>query len=259
MLHTIRRIHIFQSDAHAHRTSVIILAIIGFIALVGTGIWIAISSTRFVPPVVNRIGAASVSLGSLLFSTPAPGLSIAPTPVASTTIYFGTATNSTPLTATTSASTQSKAAATTPTPGAKTNTTHQISGATSFYGLSDLAVNITEVGYLTTASSDSFIASSTVSVNNHPAVKFTIRNIGTNKTGAWSFRATVPTRPTYVYQSKPQQSLAPGERIDYTLSFDRANIGADQIISITVNFDRAVTESDLGNDNASATVTILGN
>src|SRR3989344_3436924 len=39
------------------------LAVVGFIALVGAGIWFAVYSTRFVPTVVNNLGAAAVYLG----------------------------------------------------------------------------------------------------------------------------------------------------------------------------------------------------
>ena len=61
----------------------------------------------------------------------------------------------------------------------------------------------------------------------------------------------------YTYESQPQQSLNPGDSIDYTLGFDQADAGT-QTISITANYDHAVAESDSGNDSASAQITILG-
>jgi len=234
------------------------LAIVGFIALVAAGMWLAVSSTRFVPPVVNRIGAAAVYLGSIFTPAPKPDLSVVSTPTASTTIPFGAA--SSVLTSSPQATSTPSEPATTAVNTTKTTNTYQISGASvsAPSGLSDLVVNINAVGYLETTSVDSFVASSTIPAGSRPAVKFTIKNIGTNWTGTWRFNASIPTWTTYVYQSQPQQSLAPGDSIDYTLGFDRANAGADKIISITANFDRAVTESNTNNNNASTKVTILG-
>jgi len=125
-------------------------------------------------------------------------------------------------------------------------------------GLPDFIVTINEVGYLTTSTTDSFVASSTVPTGNRPAVKFTIKNVGTNTTGSWRFSASIPTQTAYIFQSQPQQSLSPGDSIDYTLGFDQANRGSNQTISITANFDHAVAESNSDNNSNSAKITILG-
>src|ERR1035437_6779716 len=46
-----------------NRTTLIrVLAVIGFIALVGTTMWLAVYSTRYVPTIVGRIGSAAVYL-----------------------------------------------------------------------------------------------------------------------------------------------------------------------------------------------------
>jgi subtilase family serine protease len=126
------------------------------------------------------------------------------------------------------------------------------------YGLPDLTTSITAVGYLATTSADSFVASATVPAGSRPAVRFTIKNTGTNVTGSWRFSASIPTQTAYIFQSQPQQSLAPGDSIDYTLGFDQANRGSNQTISVTANFDNAVAESNKNNNSASAAVTILG-
>ena len=245
-----------RTNAYIGKTVVNGLAIAGFIALVGAGMWLAIYAARFAPTVVNGAGSAAVYLGSLF--TPAPRLSVVSTSTAPTTIYFGEA-----------SSTISRSAVSTIIPGSKktiagngTSGTYQIGGVTStpaLYGFSDLTVNITAVGYLTTASTDSFVAASAVPAGSRPAVTFTIKNIGTNATGSWRFSASIPTQTAYIYQSLPQQSLLPGDSIDYTLGFDQANKGTGQTISITANFDHAVSESNTNNNSASAQVTILGN
>ncbi len=246
------------------QTAVNSLAIVGFVALIVVGISLAIYSTRFVPGVVSRVGGAAVYLGSVFNSTPAPALTVVPTQTASSTIFFGAAssTTSTSTTTTTSITTTTKTPLKTiqTTAGANTNNTYQIgSGPATVapYGLSDLTVYITEFGYLTTTSSDSFVAASTVPSGDRPAVKFTIKNIGTNWTGTWRFNASIPTQRAYTFESELQQSLAPGESIDYTLGFDQATTGSDQLISITANFDHAAIESNENNNNITAFFNVL--
>ena len=243
------------------------LAIVGFVILVGAGIWLAVYSTRYVPTVVNRVGAAAVYFGSLFTSADGPTLSVVPN--ASTTIPFGEA-SSTPANSTISkpvTSTPVKPVSTTA--GEKTNTTQQISDAPTniLSGLPDFIATINAVGYLTTASADSFVASTTVPTGSRAAVSFSIKNIGINASGSWCFSATIPTQSSYLYQSQPQQSLNPGDSIDYTLGFDQAYRGVDQMISVIANIAnteniatcaRTVIESNPNNNSASAKITILG-
>jgi len=230
------------------------LAVVGFVALIAAGFALAVYSTRFVPTVVNGAGSAAVYLSSFFLSDASLSVVSAP-PV---TIFFGEATSTTPVN---SVATSSPASSVKPTAGTKTDATYQISGATSTPALSgfpDLIVTIQAIGYLNASSSDSFVASSTVPAGMRPAVSFTIKNVGTNATGAWRFSASIPTSSNPIYQSNFQQSLNPGDYIEYTLGFTQAVSGADKMISVTVNFDHAVTESNFNNNSASAKVTILG-
>jgi hypothetical protein len=238
-----------------------VLALFGFIALVGAGMWLAIYSTRFVPTVVNGLGAAAVYLGSV-FKPSNAALTVVPSPTASSTPVT-TEASSTPIATAGGDNTSTTGGTSTvkPAPGKETTSTVQIGGSTGtpvLSGLPDLAVTITAVGYLTSTSPDSFVATTTVPVGGRPAVKFTIKNIGTNVTGAWRFSASIPTQTAFIYQSQLQQALGPGDSIDYTLGFDQANKGVNQTVSVTANFDKAVTESNSNNDSASATLTILG-
>ena len=252
-----------QESSH-RQTAIRSLAVIGFITLITLGLWLAVYSTRFVPPIVSRIGTAAVYLGSVFTPPTPPSLSVVPT--ASTT-PFGEASST--LSTGVSSTNASNAASTIPprhtepTAGATTNTTYQITSATTSVatpnGLPDFVVNITAIGYLATTSAESFVASSTVPNGSRPAVRFTIKNVGTGTSGQWRFSASIPTQTAYIYQSQPQQPLAPGDSIDYTLGFDQANRGAGQVISITANFDHTVAESNPNNNSASANITILGN
>lgn len=252
--------------SHERRSVIYGLAVIGFIAFIVAGMWLALYSTRFVPEVANRFGAAVVYLGSVFTPAPRPVLSVVETPAASTTISFGesTSTVSTSTRATTTSPLPATVAPRTlarPTAGATTSATFELDGVRptdTLSGLPDLVVNVNSIGYLAAASANSFIASSTVPADNRPAIKFTIKNIGTNASGLWRFRASIPTQSFFLYQSPPQQSLNPGDSIDYTLGFDQSNRGSNQMISITANFDHAVGESNTNNNSASATVTVLG-
>ncbi len=228
------------------------LAVVGFIALLIAAIWFALYSTRFVPAVVNRIGAAAVYLGSVFTPAPASTLSVVPTPVASTTISFGT--DATTSTATTQTSSKPKPVGSST--GTKT-TTYTVGTTTevaSLSGLADLAVNIDTVGYLATSSTGSFVGTTTVPQGDAAAVRFTIKNVGTNWSGTWSFTATIPTYPAYTFQSQPQQSLAPGDSIQYTLGFNQATTGTNQVITIKV---AAPSDSNAANNTTTAGVTVL--
>jgi hypothetical protein len=204
-----------------------------------------------VPTVVNRLGAAAVYLGQVM-RLPHPALSVVPT-ATSTVLSFADATS------TRSASIPEPVKAA-PIAGAATTSTALIAPANAGtpYGLPDLSVEITAVGYLATTSASSFIASSTVPAGNRPAIQFTIKNVGTNVTGPWRFSASIPTQSAYLYQSALQDTLAPGDSIDYTLGFDQANRGASQVVSVTANFDNAVSEATARNNSASTTITVLG-
>ena len=232
------------------------LAAVGFIALIAGSMWLAVYSTRYVPGVVNRLGSAAVYLGSVFIHGEESSLSVVPT--ASTTIPFGPAT-STGTTATLAMPAAPKKS--TPILGTRTDTTYQIGGATTtgaFSGLPDLVVHINAVGYLATSSASSFVASTTVPSGSRPAVNFTIQNIGTNKSGPWRFSANIPTQTNFLFLSQPQQSLAPGDSIDYTLGFDQANKGTDKLITIIANFDHTLGESNTNNNTASTSLNIIG-
>lgn len=241
----------------ARGTAVNALAVVGFVALVVLSMWLAVYATRFVPPVVNRIGSAAVYLGSLFTRAPADTTpAVTSTPAASTTIQIG---GEEPVA--TQPATKTKPIATTA--GAASNSVYQIGTSTpqgaALHGLPDLITIIDAVGYLTSTSTNSFIASSTVHGGSRVAVHFTIKNVGTNTTGAWRWSASIPTESAYIYQSQPQQSLAPGDSIEYTLGFDQAIRGFERTISVSANFDRAVAESNQNNNSASTKITVLGN
>ncbi len=239
-----------QETTFSRQTAINGLAVVGFIALIALGMWLAVYSTRFVPTVVNKIGAAAVYLGSVFTPASDSTLSVVPTPTATTTISFGTAPTS-PADIKPAPTASGKKVTITPI------ATTPVLIPPVLSGFPDLAITVVTSGYLTTTSDDSFVASSTAPDGTRPAVKFFIKNIGTNVSGSWRFSALLPTRTTYTYESPLQQSLNPGDSTAYTLGFDRARTGADQTISVTANFDGALRESVTTNNTASARITIL--
>ncbi|HVW82914.1 MAG TPA: CARDB domain-containing protein [Candidatus Paceibacterota bacterium] len=238
-----------QSSA-SRQTATAALAVVGFIALVALGMWLAISASRYVPGTVSRIGAAAVALGSVFSPAQQPPASTASsTPSA---IVIGNGASSTPAT-----STPAVPDSVPTTPGQETSQQYQISGDTApLSGLPDLSVTVSAVGYLTTNSTSSFVPASSVPAGNRPAVEFTVKNIGTNAAGAWTFLASIPTTSGFVYTSLPQQALNPGDSIDYTLGFDSAAVGSGKQIMITVNSTHAVAESSYANNVATAIVNV---
>lgn len=245
-----------NGNSPAYRQSVISgLAVAGFIALVGLGMWLAVYSTRFVPTVVNQIGSAAVYIGSAFIPAHKPTLTVVPV-ASSTIISFGQASTTPSTPVTTPVKTKP---ATHTTAGSQTTPTYILHDTKPIapYGLPDLSVEITTIGYLASTSANSFVASSTVPTGSLPAVSFSIRNVGTNVSGPWRFSASAPTQNAY-RQSELQQSLAPGDRVDGILALDHAIHGASQVVSITANFDNAVSETTTRNNSASTTITVLG-
>jgi len=242
------------------QTSVTALAIVGFIALLLGGILLAIYSARFVPVALNRIGAAAVLLSSIFVPTQNPALEVVP--IATTTITFEEPATSTTTPAELTVTTIGGAPATPVTinPVRGNETTQTFPGGTTapavLFGNSDLSVVITQVGYLRTDSSSSFVATSEIPRGEKVAAKFVVTNQGTNTTGSWKFEAKIPTSSGSTFTSPTQQALLPNDRIEYILGFDRAETGNDKRIVIYVDNDNDITENNEGNNIVSATVSV---
>lgn len=248
------------SASSARRAALYGFAAVGFTALVAAGIWLAIYSSRFVPDTVGSLGAAAVSLTQLFSQEQSPTLSVIQ-PSSGEVISFdtspATSTGISPIEKSQNKVTAQSAASVR---GKETTSVVELTPKTAaaLSGLPDLLLRIDGVGYLASSTSDSFVATTTAPSGNRTAVKFTVKNIGTNVAGPWRFSATIPTQSSYLYQSALQQPLSPGDSIQYTLGFDQANRGANQPVSLTANFDRIISESNSANNSATTSITILG-
>lgn len=247
------------NSSPARRAAVNGLAIVGFIVLVIIGMALAVYAARLVPAAVSGIGSAAVYLSSQVFPANEGEAELAVVPDAET-VPFGedatiaTSTDTTPDSPTTPGQTGGTGIV------AGTPSTIvipvQVPASTNYYGLPDLVVESVVTGYLNTSSTDSFRASDEVPGNKRGAVKFTIANRGTNVSPRFEFEVEVPTTRAYTYNSKTQQSLRPGERIEYVLGFDRARSGDNRTITIDVDPDNDVNESNESNNDRSVRVDI---
>jgi hypothetical protein len=240
------------------------LAIVGFVALVGAGIWLAFYVSRFAPNAANQIGSAAAVLSSVLVPNTA---TLAVVPASTTAPFDEEQVTPLPHATTTNAPkpqpTPKPSTPTTPKPGPATSAvfpraTTTATTAPVLSGLPDLSVHILATGYLASTSTDSFIATTTIPSGTRPAIKFSIQNIGTNVTPVgWHFSAAIPTQSAYVFYSPAQQALLPGDRVEYTLGFDQASPGVNRSISIIADSDGRVSESAENNNSATTQVTIL--
>lgn len=88
------------------------------------------------------------------------------------------------------------------------------------------------------------------------ALRFLVVNLGTKESGTWEFSAELPTSPSYTYTSDKQQSLFPGDRIEYTIGFDRVRRSDEGEYRIIADSDDDISESNESNNTQRGTVRI---
>ena len=247
-----------QTTSPTRRVAVNALAIVGFVVLIILGMALAVYAATFVPRAVTRLGGAAVYLSSLFVPAETPAkLEVV---VPGTVVPFPEApvatSTSTPEVETPTKPAQAPGAVR----GTPTITTYPVGTVVTqpavLSGLSDLTIAITTKGYLTSSDTTSFVKADSVPSGARPAVKFTITNIGTNLSGRFTFKAPLPTSSTYTFTSDSQDSLLPGEHIDYVLGFDRARTGDSRDITITVDPDKLIVEANERNNSDSITLDI---
>ncbi len=248
-----------STSGTARRAAIHGLAVVGFIVLIILGMALAIYAASFVPKAAGKLSSAAVYFASVF--APATATSTLEVVTPGTTVEFPpVATTTAPVAATSTAPVTTTKPATGTSAGVKTSTSYAIGSGpattpANLYGLSNLVVTVTATGYLATDSTDSFVKAATIPSGSRVAVKFAITNIGTNASGTFSFIAKIPTKSSYTFNSPVQQSLLPGEHIDYVLGFDQAKKGTDETITITADSNNNVVESDEHNS-VDATVTV---
>ncbi len=114
-------------------------------------------------------------------------------------------------------------------------------------GSIDLEARVLAVGVVD-KDTNVFTASSSPSANLRIAVKFDVINKGTKASGSWSFNAVLPTFPLYIYSGDSQQSLMPGDRIEFIIGFDSVERKKDGEFIVNVDPTNSVTESNKTNN-----------
>lgn len=124
-------------------------------------------------------------------------------------------------------------------------------------GRPDFSIAVLETGIATQA--NTIIPTTMLSANDRAGVKFVITNAGGTATGAWQFEAIIPNQnPVQVYHSPLQQSLAPGDSIQFVLGFDGTNGTAVGNILIQVDDSDSVKESNEDNNIVTVSFTRTG-
>lgn len=149
-----------------------------------------------------------------------------------------------------------------PVRGEESNRTYTYGGGASAgtaisdpFGDIDLTVRILETGILN--ENNIFVPKSPIAKTDHGAVRFEIVNVGTKNSGAWTFSASLPTDPGHLFSSDPQVSLSPGERIEFTIGFDRVEDGPTGTISITADAKGELADVNRGNNGVNQTIDIV--
>ena len=110
----------------------------------------------------------------------------------------------------------------------------------------DLTVNLIATGVINNA--NQFVSGRVAQVGEKVAVRFEIANIGGKNTGVWNWGATLPIpAPQNIYNSANEISLAPGDRIEFTLGYQRTSAGQNQIV-IVADPAKSVVQNDRNND-----------
>jgi hypothetical protein len=124
-------------------------------------------------------------------------------------------------------------------------------------GKTDLIGYLLAVGYID-ENTNQFVATSSIERSAKAAVRFEVRNIGTKSSGEWNFKAELPTSPSHTYEPREiQQSLNPGERIEFTLSFDRVRRTETGVVVITLDPDTKLDEFTRVNNRIEAVFSII--
>jgi hypothetical protein len=216
------------------------LAGVGFVTLLALGVWFSIQVVKFTPTILSSVASVGTSLSSIF--TPAQQTA----PQATTTDSIGAQqgvdfSNIKPLTA-----------------GEQENGVYPVSGIgiSQPNGRIDLSVHILETGIVST-STNTFVATSPIATSQKGAVRFEVINLGSKESGSWTFNAVLPTYPRHIFHSTTQQSLLPGDKIEFTLGFDQVNgTVSEDVITINVDPTGSIPESSKTNNIVQKTVRI---
>ncbi len=120
---------------------------------------------------------------------------------------------------------------------------------------SDLMVRIIEKGYID-RNTGRFHESNSVSESQRAAVRFEIENIGSGQTGNFIFSVHFPSYRNSEYISPLQSSFYPGEKRQYTVDFDSPENTGTNEITIRLDINNNVIETNENNNVLEEEITI---
>ena len=106
--------------------------------------------------------------------------------------------------------------------------------------------------------SKQFMLTNYAGYNDEIGIKFEVKNIGTNVSGAWKLRINAPSRTTPYYDSPLQTSIKPGDRIVYTSSFNSPMTSGINTAYITADPLNTVDEISKNNNQIIVPIKIEG-
>ena len=122
-------------------------------------------------------------------------------------------------------------------------------------GKADLVVKVLAIGTVN-ADSGKFTERDEIPLNGRGAIRFEVRNDGTKESGRWEFEAELPTSPSYTYNSKTQQTLFPGDRIEFIIGFDEIKRANEVDYEIFVDSEKDVSESNERNNTVTGQIEV---
>ncbi len=126
----------------------------------------------------------------------------------------------------------------------------------TYYGQADLSVTLIATGILDPQTRQ-FVATNYAGANDQIAVKFQVKNIGTNVSGQWKLRLNMPSRTTPSFDSW-EQSIKPGDAIEYTGGFDSPTSQGMNTGYIIIDPLYALSESSKDNNTLLVQFNITG-
>jgi hypothetical protein len=229
-------------------------AVVGFIALILVGVWLAIYTSRHTSKLSSKLNSASVSLSSI-FHKDEPKLEVVATST-KTSLPIEAATTTATSTVVVEPAKQSVSSPE-PSPAPVQQPVVVTPVPAPLYGNPDLAITVSDVGFTAqNGNTASFVGSNDIPFGQNGAIKFTVTNVGTNASGAWNFAVNIPTSPMQNYVSPLQPSLNPGDSVDFTLGFDRGYSTGQKTITVTVDPDNRINESNKGNNVSSRWIIV---
>ena len=146
-----------------------------------------------------------------------------------------------------------------------TNTTSNNTGTTysnvsverNYYGKPDLQISLVGTGIIDPATKQ-FITTNYAGFNDEIAIKFEVKNVGTNVSGQWKLRINAPSRTTPYFDSNYQQSIRPGDRIVFTTTFNSPTTVGINTTYITADPLNAIDEVLENNNELTVPINIQG-